>query len=815
MSCYLRADIYHVGLEAQYDYHTIQSAVDICSEGDTIYVHPGIYNQSVEIQNKSISLLSLYAISGNVEDIENTIISGNELSVLFFNCPGRSVFQGFTIRDCVNYWHFPFAMDNYTVADLRDCIFTNNRIYNMNCAVVGIGYMADIMMSNCMIYHNYGVQWSGIYKNMQGTIHFDPIRRNSIYSNWGGLHCDIYYGYEPTVNTTPLDTLYLDIGTSDFTDPLCYWGINNIVVNQVSEPKVTSDLYVAPWGNDSNSGMTAQSPLRTIYKATRLACPLAGDSLTIHIASGTYAFNNFEDLRLGVRPGVILKGDADNLPILDGQQMGIIVNNAGKGLLKLENFKINNSSMYAICYSASYISPEISNPFFGKVVLSNLKFNHNHVDVAIFRCQDVQLSNITSISEPDFLSFSSVQLVICQNVKIENSIFMGKHGGSSQQEAGSRGFSISTGQGDYTWADNCRVDIINSIIAQNFSDNAFYEQVPNGIAIDDYVNVNLINSILVDNNSGLPYGASIYMDDGGTCDLYNTVIWNNRPYNILMIDPECQLTAHHSFIEDAAQSYLYPNWILQDGNVVYDDTNLGAEAVPTFVGSGLHRYMPVSSSAVIDAGSLDYPEGVQVPLTDLAGNPRVYGSAIDLGPYEWQGTEFDFTFIQNNEQVTFIPNCNQPINDIHWDFDMDGNIDSEELMPTYTYTANGNYSVGCYINHGQGGITKHNIVTITTSADDHLQDPEVSFTLSNYPNPFNPSTTIKYNNPTPGEVILEIFNIRGQLVRTLVNEELKSGSHSVVWDGKDNKGKACGSGIYFSRLETNGKSVTNKMVLMK
>ncbi|HNX00560.1 MAG TPA: hypothetical protein PLE74_00655 [Candidatus Cloacimonadota bacterium] len=58
----LEAEIYHVGIETQYLYHTIQSAVEICSEGDTIYVHPGLYNRSVEIQNKSISLLSLYAI---------------------------------------------------------------------------------------------------------------------------------------------------------------------------------------------------------------------------------------------------------------------------------------------------------------------------------------------------------------------------------------------------------------------------------------------------------------------------------------------------------------------------------------------------------------------------------------------------------------------------------------------------------------------------------------------------------------------------------------------------------------------------------
>jgi PKD repeat protein len=271
-----------------------------------------------------------------------------------------------------------------------------------------------------------------------------------------------------------------------------------------------------------------------------------------------------------------------------------------------------------------------------------------------------------------------------------------------------------------------------------------------------------------------------------------------------MLDPECNLTAHHSLIENAAQSYLYPNWLLPDGNVVYDDSNLGADAVPTFVGNGFHQYMPISSSAVIDAGSLDYPEGVSVPLTDLAGNPRIYGA----------GTEFDFTYIQNDATVTFIPNCNQTINDIHWDFDMDGNIDSEELMPTYSYTANGNYSVGCYINNGIGGITKTNIIVITTGTDDQTQ-ASVLMSLANYPNPFNPATTICFNIPKFSQVNLSVYNIKGQIVKQLADENMQQGQHKVVWDGRDEYRKAVSSGVYFVRLEAGHQTITGKVMLLK
>jgi hypothetical protein len=85
----------------------------------------------------------------------------------------------------------------------------------------------------------------------------------------------------------------------------------------------------------------------------------------------------------------------------------------------------------------------------------------------------------------------------------------------------------------------------------------------------------------------------------------------------------------------------------------------------------------------------------------------------------------------------------------------------------------------------------------------------------NYPNPFNPITTISFDLARPGQVKLNVYNIKGQLVRSLVNGALSAGSHKVVWNGTDARNRSVASGIYYYRLETKNYTKTNKMVLMK
>ncbi len=95
------------------------------------------------------------------------------------------------------------------------------------------------------------------------------------------------------------------------------------------------------------------------------------------------------------------------------------------------------------------------------------------------------------------------------------------------------------------------------------------------------------------------------------------------------------------------------------------------------------------------------------------------------------------------------------------------------------------------------------------------QFPE-SFELSqNYPNPFNPETHIGYQLADKSSVTLSIFNLQGQLVRTLVDEEQAAGMYSVYWDGRDHMGDKVPSAVYVYRLETNSAVFSKKMILIK
>ena len=87
--------------------------------------------------------------------------------------------------------------------------------------------------------------------------------------------------------------------------------------------------------------------------------------------------------------------------------------------------------------------------------------------------------------------------------------------------------------------------------------------------------------------------------------------------------------------------------------------------------------------------------------------------------------------------------------------------------------------------------------------------------LGNYPNPFNPSTTIQFSLSATGRAELDIYNMLGQKIRSLVSERLEAGTHSVVWNGRDQNNKPVSSGIYVARLKMEGKVETRRMTLVK
>jgi len=116
-----------------------------------------------------------------------------------------------------------------------------------------------------------------------------------------------------------------------------------------------------------------------------------------------------------------------------------------------------------------------------------------------------------------------------------------------------------------------------------------------------------------------------------------------------------------------------------------------------------------------------------------------------------------------------------------------------------------------FMNRVYVGIYSNDYAGEVTVGNDIENLGPTKFTLQqNYPNPFNPVTNIKYELDRPGEVLLELFDIRGSKIKTLVNEHRVSGSHQYTFDGSQ-----MSSGVYFYSMTANGISKTRKLVLMK
>ena len=90
-----------------------------------------------------------------------------------------------------------------------------------------------------------------------------------------------------------------------------------------------------------------------------------------------------------------------------------------------------------------------------------------------------------------------------------------------------------------------------------------------------------------------------------------------------------------------------------------------------------------------------------------------------------------------------------------------------------------------------------------------------TFMSQNYPNPFNPSTNVQFGLKESGKVQIKIYNIKGELVKTVLDEVVEAGNHQFTWHGKDNRNKSVGSGVYFIKMKSNEFEKIQKSVLLK
>jgi hypothetical protein len=300
--------------------------------------------------------------------------------------------------------------------------------------------------------------------------------------------------------------------------------------------------------------------------------------------------------------------------------------------------------------------------------------------------------------------------------------------------------------------------IIGNDATSNAKDTSIEDGNGGGIECDNRSRPIIVNNTL-DGNYAYRYGGGIDITGHSHAEIYNNIVSNTDQGDGIYV---------YSSTDTALISYndLWNNFEDDiDGiiNSAIGDTAWGNNRNGTPCDSFynifrnpefVYDYHLDSSSACVNAGDNNAPE---LPEFDYDGNPRVV-DFVDIGACEYQGGGSG----NKNAKIAGNTNSNSPI------------------VPTST-------------------------------------PKEVSLSQS-YPNPFNPVAVIEFtigNEKPYSHITLKIYNITGQLVKTLVDEEKTPGTYKVNWDGKNNSNEEVASGVYFYELKSNNLKESKRMVLIK
>jgi len=218
----------------------------------------------------------------------------------------------------------------------------------------------------------------------------------------------------------------------------------------------------------------------------------------------------------------------------------------------------------------------------------------------------------------------------------------------------------------------------------------------------------------------------------------------------------------------------------------------GSENLTFSVSDGISRLITSTTANVIVTPVNDTPvinafTPIAANLTVQVGNSQLFTvNASDID------SQLQYTW--------FVNNVNQ-------------NIGIAQF--TKLFDISGEFTVKVIVSDGSLNVEKTWTVTVPLSNDSPEQVPLVTNLYQNVPNPFNPVTNIRYSLKDAGQVAVTIYNAKGQLIKTLVNENKKAGNYTINWDGTDMNHGHVSSGLYLIRLQTNDKVITRKATMLK
>ena len=563
-----------------------------------------------------------------------------------------------------------------------------------------------------------------------------------------------------------------------------------IVASGVANQTVTLEAgyfgpvwYVATTGSDDNYG-NEETPFATVQRGIDASI----NSDTVLVLAGTYVENiNYNGKNIVVGSLFLSTSDTSYISstVIDGNQNGTVVSfeSGEDNTAVLSGFTIQNGMNLA---SAGGIYCWGSSPS-----LENLTISGNSAGLGggiwCYGSSSPSLKNLT-ISGNSAISWGGGICVMynsnpsLENVKITN---------------------------NYT--DDCGGGI-------------FYDMVSLGSSLN---NVTITNNYAGDDcdpgwegegGGGIAVRATTF---NGYVSLVNCVLWNNLPDEIYSQSQNNEITVSYSDIQGGWEG---------EGNI---------DADPLFCNPENGDYTLATNSPCVGTGEY----GANMGALD-----------VGCGPYNFSPTEFSLSTPSNNAQITIDDsNMSDGFITFSWgessdengdslvylmhatstdleDFSLDTNITSidmlnymeivDEMSENNITSATIEWTVD--VTDGIDTVTANNApFTLIVDGSDALSAlaekliPEVFALRQNYPNPFNPTTQIRYDLPEDALVAINIYDIMGRSIRSLVNSKQTAGYRSIQWNATNNLGEPVSAGMYIYMIQAGEFRQTKKMVLLK
>jgi len=773
----------HVSLDGTQAYTSIQVAINDAQSGDVILVHPGRYIENIDLSNKqNLILASLEYTTGDTTYVSTTIIDGSanaNSTVLFYENAVNIILRGFSITGGRGY-------DLFAGASPRQ-IFGGGVFFRSNCsanlinlniygnkASMGGGITIietnNIILSNVNVYNNIARYTGGgllIGSSPQGgspTIVFSQTDRCSVYNNFAQWGMDIHWHYihNGTVSvylkkfTVPVyERYYADHYDAGYdTSPYVVFDIQEAYLQPVD-----ADIYVSPNGSDSNDGLSPATAIKTPSLGFQRIASNPTQTRTVHLLAGEH--HNVlmgEYIPIAMKDYTVLQGVSETQTRLYAENLirgtGVVTMGIRRYGMTMKNVSITTSMASAL------FSWEIFDGHYENITVENSSVSRWMIAMgyinSIITMKNITMRNNTA-QNYDFGMNVRGSVIKLDNVVIRDS------GVPSMPGPWDRG----CGTFDIAVRDTLIVRNSKFINNTHYSEDGFgHFRTSSGPQFSPVI---IFDNCLFAYNHTHGGARDIDIFFGQSVDFTNCTFANNTG-------------SYPDYLLIGTNENRIVNCIFSNNSNTYDIRT----TIDTHIENSLFSKTQ-NIYRVYEDQSLNWG------VNNLIGTDPLFSGSDPALPSSY--------YLFTDDVNGYSPAIDA------------GTMDSAILPPGYTipqYDAFGFYRVygsgidiGCYESQGY------------TGNEEELNHPVSVLQLANYPNPFNPSTTINYNVPADGKVSLTIYNSRGQLVNTLVSEPRTKGNYQVVWTGKDSSGNYVASGLYFTRLVSGGKSISNKMLLMK